>query len=200
MREETRRRLIEAGARALMAGGLDGVRTTAVARDAGVADGTFYLHFADREALVAAVAETALSELAASLRDIRDDGSDLAGTDHAAVEAIVACGERNRDIMIAAMNASLLNVGADPFGPLIEQRTRELEAARESGQFDPGSNVKVTAQAEFAALARTVSWWLLEDTGVSRAELVTSLVAITRRITHADPSPGGNNDGKPGDE
>ncbi|WP_222678449.1 TetR/AcrR family transcriptional regulator [Rhodococcoides corynebacterioides] len=188
MREDTRRRLIEAGARALATNGLDGMRSSVVARDAGVANGTFYLHFDDREALVTAVVETALGELAQSLHDIRSTKTHLVDTDRQAVEAIVTCGERNRDIMIGAMHASWLRVGTAPFGLLIEQRIRELQAARDGGQVDGGLDVRVVGQAEFAALTGTLSWWLIEDTGVSREELVDSLVAIIGRITRGDPA------------
>lgn len=183
MREDTRRRLIEAGARALVTSGLDGVRSAAVARDAGVANGTFYLHFEDRDALVAAVVETALVDLAHTLHEIRSARTNFVDTDREAVEAIVTCAERNRDIMIGAMRASWLRVGTEPFGPLIDQRIRELQSARDSGQFDAGLEIRVVARAEFAALTGTLSWWLVEDTGVSRQELVESLVAIVDRIT-----------------
>lgn len=182
MREETRRRLIEAGGRALADRGLDGVRTAAVARAAGVANGTFYLHFDDRDALVAAVVETALTELASALAEIRDSGDGLAGTDRAAVEAIVDCAEANRDIMIGAMRASWHRVGMQPFEGLLAQRRAEMESAGLHSD-QTGLDVRVAVQAEFAALTGTLAWWLTTDTGVTRDELVDSLVSVVSRLS-----------------
>lgn len=45
---DTRRQLLEAADRALRARGLMGASTREIAREAGVADGTLYVHFADR--------------------------------------------------------------------------------------------------------------------------------------------------------
>src|SRR5258708_3961257 len=53
-----RRRWIEAGLRALAAGGPDAVRVEALAQALGVTKGGFYGHFADRDALLDEMLDT----------------------------------------------------------------------------------------------------------------------------------------------
>src|SRR5688572_997624 len=62
-RADTRRRLREAAVALFAERGLHGVTSAQIARHAGVATGTFYLHFADKEALFHDIAFAALAEL-----------------------------------------------------------------------------------------------------------------------------------------
>src|SRR5512134_2321145 len=64
-RADTRRRLLEAAIALFAEAGLHGVTSAQIARRAGVATGTFYLHFADKEALFHEIAFAALAELRA---------------------------------------------------------------------------------------------------------------------------------------
>jgi AcrR family transcriptional regulator len=64
-RAETRRRLLAAAVALFAENGLHGVTSAQIARRARVATGTFYLHFADKEALFHEIAFAALAELRA---------------------------------------------------------------------------------------------------------------------------------------
>lgn len=63
-----REQLLEAARRVFLARGLDGARMRAIADEAGCAVGTLYLHFADKEAVYAAILEESLDELAARVQ------------------------------------------------------------------------------------------------------------------------------------
>lgn len=65
---ETRRNLLEAADRALRARGLMGASTREIAREAGVADGTLYVHFSDRIDLFIAVVQEHLPPYIEPLR------------------------------------------------------------------------------------------------------------------------------------
>ncbi len=52
---DKRRQILEAAERVFRAKGLAGATTREIARDAGCAEGTIYLHFEDRMALFSAV-------------------------------------------------------------------------------------------------------------------------------------------------
>ncbi len=190
MRADTRRRLVEAGGRALAETGLDGIRTSSVARSAGVANGTVYLHFPDRESLVEAVVTTALSELAKALRQVRSAESPLWQTDRAAIEAIVGCAEQNRDIVVGALRAYPLEAGAELFTELLAQRRAELDTALDKSDPDEPVDTEVLVRAEFGALTGTLIWWMTEDTVVPREKLIDSLAEIVSRMsnqsTHRD--------------
>ncbi len=68
----TRRRLLEAAARLLAEKGLAGVSVSAVARAAGVAQPTFYVHFKDKSELLSTLATERLGGLRSSLRAARE--------------------------------------------------------------------------------------------------------------------------------
>ncbi|MEI5098610.1 TetR/AcrR family transcriptional regulator [Streptomyces sp. PmtG] len=65
--------------RHLTEGGADAVALRGIARDMGMAPGTFYSYFDTREALLAALAADAYRTLAARLREARDSAPDPAG-------------------------------------------------------------------------------------------------------------------------
>lgn len=180
MRQDTRRRLVEAGTRALASRGLDGIKTAAVARDAGVANGTFYLHFEDREALVSAVVVEAVTELAQLLREIRHRPLDLRVADRLAMDAIVGWAEDRRDLLLGAIRGAWSVAGSEVITALIAQREAELRGFQALGEVRRDLDVRVMARAEFAMLSQTLSWWLIEDTGVSRQDLIDTLVTMTR--------------------
>jgi AcrR family transcriptional regulator len=67
----TRRRLLEAGARILRESGYGGLSASAVAREAGVAQPTFYVHFADKDDLVRTLAHEKVGALRRPLKEAR---------------------------------------------------------------------------------------------------------------------------------
>jgi AcrR family transcriptional regulator len=66
-KEQTRERILRAAARAIRKHGYEGVGVAEVMKDAGLTHGGFYAHFESRDALLAAAAEQAGLESAASL-------------------------------------------------------------------------------------------------------------------------------------
>lgn len=65
---EKRRRVVEAAWRLVLRHGLRGMTMEALAREAGIAKGTLYAQFADKDAVVAAVIDDMLVELDAAFR------------------------------------------------------------------------------------------------------------------------------------
>jgi AcrR family transcriptional regulator len=68
----TRRRLLDAAGRLLEEVGYGKLSASAVAREAGVAQPTFYVHFRDKAELVRTLAEDRIGELRARLRGLRE--------------------------------------------------------------------------------------------------------------------------------
>src|SRR4029079_13393163 len=76
---ETVSTILEAAAQLLEAGGLAGFTTNAVAERAGVSIGTLYQYFADKQALLRALAEREIATtLAAVAKALRDETTDTA--------------------------------------------------------------------------------------------------------------------------
>jgi TetR/AcrR family fatty acid metabolism transcriptional regulator len=73
---ETRQRILEAASRLFARQGFDATRPQDIAREADVAVGTFYLHFADRRDAFVAFTERAADDLMEHARSrVREDGS-----------------------------------------------------------------------------------------------------------------------------
>jgi TetR/AcrR family transcriptional regulator, fatty acid biosynthesis regulator len=70
-KRRTRRRLVEAARRLLLTEGEQAISASAVARQAGVANATFYEHFADKRALLRELAEDLFATLRETLREPR---------------------------------------------------------------------------------------------------------------------------------
>ena len=75
--KEKRRRIIEAAWRLALRSGLRATTMEALAREAGVAKGTLYAHFPDKDAVFDGVIADLMVELAAAFdRGMRSDGGD----------------------------------------------------------------------------------------------------------------------------
>jgi TetR/AcrR family transcriptional regulator, fatty acid biosynthesis regulator len=77
----TRRRLIEAATALLRSQGLAGLSASAVAREAGVAQPTFYVHFEDKDDLLQTIAAEKIGGLRATLRETRERVREGAGVE-----------------------------------------------------------------------------------------------------------------------
>lgn len=73
---DKRRQILNAAERVFRSKGLVGATTREIARDAGCADGTLYLHFSDRLALLGALVDECLPDFWEALDQLKD----LAGT------------------------------------------------------------------------------------------------------------------------
>jgi len=180
-RAETRRRLVAAGTELFARAGLHRTTSTRIARAAGVAAGTFYLHFADKEALFREIAFDAL----ARLRQRLAEGSQRAAPDLQAqlrmrMEVLVSFAESERDLMrilfgrgheAAALGDDLI----DELFPGVEARLRERI---ESGQADPGLHPAVAAQSLLAMWTRVVAWWVEDPSRAPRDAVVETLIRM----------------------
>ena len=120
---DLRRALVEATSRLVEQYGQEGFTLRAAARLAGVSDGAPYHHFADRDALLAAVAEHGFRSLCDELRESADRERGDARRKSLAVGVTY--------VLFAARNPAKFRL---MFGPLAHAKTRypELAAAAEA--------------------------------------------------------------------
>jgi len=76
-KQETRERLLQAASRRFVQDGFLDASTASIAREAGVAHGTIFLHFPDRDALLLAVVERLLYQLSSTLHPACFRANDL---------------------------------------------------------------------------------------------------------------------------
>jgi AcrR family transcriptional regulator len=142
----TRDALIEAAARLLDTGGPAAVTLREVGRQTGVSRGAPYKHFADKEALLAAVAATELTALGTQLGEVAERGgpdNDLRALMHRYVTWGMAHPERFR-LVFAAWSRPSEELGS----AASSARARLVEAtaaAQRSGQLPAAEAERLSA-------------------------------------------------------
>jgi AcrR family transcriptional regulator len=123
----TRRRLLEAAAKILREAGYGGLSASAVAREAGVAQPTFYVHFADKDDLVRTLAREKVEAIRGPLKLAR---SRIAGSGIEAIREtfrlpLAALLEQPELFRLYVQEA---HHPTSPFGEQARKLQRELEA------------------------------------------------------------------------
>lgn len=190
-RAATRKRLLSSGVELFAAKGLHGVTTHDVAHHAGVATGTFYLHFKDKGALFREIAFESLSDLRRRL-DAASDSGDLRDSVPRIAEALVGYAEENRervrivfsidrafdgDREHADVESDLLNTLATS---IAEGRRQRIASGEMSAELDP----VILSQALVGMWARVIAWWVEDSSRASRETLIRTLTGIQLAGTH----------------
>ena len=188
-RTETRSRLLAAGRSLLAERGLHGVTTHDIAERAGVASGTFYLHFRDKRELLRVIAGETIS----LLRDRLDRATRAARGSREGVpafsEALLAFAEEQRESVrilfsrdgdAAELQADVLSELA---GSLALARRQRIASRELSDELDP----EVLSQALVGMLARVVAWWVEDPRRAPRETVARTLTRIQLSGTHPVP-------------
>ena len=188
-RAQTRERLLAAGLALFAERGLHGVTSHDVAARAGVAAGTFYLHFKDKRELLRVIA----AETIALLRERLDRATRAARGSREGVaafsEALLAFAEEHRERMrilfsregdAAAVEADVLSELA---ASIAETRRGRIASGASSAALDPD----VLSQALVGMLARVVAWWVEDPRRASRETVARTLTRIQLGGTHPPP-------------
>jgi AcrR family transcriptional regulator len=177
-RAATRRRLLEAGTELFAELGLHGVTSARIAARAGVATGTFYLHFEDKQALFRAIVFAALAELRERARRAAESvPPDPASQVRARLTELVAFAEEKRSLMLVLFGrgheaGALADEVLDALTPGIEEA---LRARAKTGQVAPELHPAVAAQAIAAMHTRVIAWWVEDPSRAPRDRLIETL-------------------------
>jgi len=183
-RQATRTRLLAAGRTLFASRGLHQVTTHDIARCAGVAAGTFYLHFRDKRTLFGEIARDSIATLRESI-DTADAGT-ASGRDgvRARTEALVVFVENNRDLarILFSSDTDAAAVESDVLDGLAASIA---ETRRGLGQDDRrGLDPEVLSQALVGMLARVVAWWAEDPRRATRETVIDTLTRIQLSGTH----------------
>lgn len=185
-RSATRERLLAAGRQLFASRGLHRVTTHDIARTAGFAPGTFYLHFADKSEIFREIAHSTFEELRQRIEAASGTCTSVPAAVRARVEALMTFADENRELVriifgtdteAAAVEAELL----DRFAELIAQGRSQAVAA---GQMPADVNPQVLSQALVGMLSRVVRWWVDDPAATPRSIVVETLVNIHLTGTH----------------
>ena len=178
-RTATRARLRASGQKLLAERGLHAVTSHDIASAAGVAAGTFYLHFKDKEELFRELVFDAVGELLrrfeTAVRPLRERPQAAA---RARAEVLLAFGEEHSELVRLAFGrgAEAASAGADALDQLASKLERDLR--EQAGHGGAGLHPSVTAQAIVGMWARVVSWWAESPGRAPRAAVLQTMVDL----------------------
>ncbi len=159
-RERTRTELLAAATRVLAEKGLDQTKVSDIAAAADVGVGTFYLHFADKEALFDAVVDDTVRRLKATVDDARARAREPRAKIVATNRAFFRFAHDNREVFKivfghAAAYNDLIRRAQSLFIADIEKEVRQGIAAGAFAQLPPA----LVAQAVVGMATQVISWW-----------------------------------------
>lgn len=179
-RIQTRQRLLDAAVKLFAERGLHGVTSHDIARAAGVASGTFYLHFRDKTGVYRHIVFHAIEELVARVQQaVGNPPGGVLGL-RARAEAIVSFAEQNRDIVriLFSTDSEAASVEADALTSMAGGLETRLRREREEGQFPADLDPAVCARAHVGMTAHLIDWWTQDPSRASREEIIETLVRL----------------------
>ena len=188
--EESRRRLLDAAAEMFAQDGFASAKASDIARRAGVAVGTLYLHFHDKDGLARAVTQDALQALRARLRDAVERthaNVEAAARAHAAALVDFVADPANRGRLLFAADAPGLR--GDMLDVMAAAQEAHLRERRQDGYFRADVDPAVAAQALVGMQWRVLTWWLEDPTRASRAAVIDTIAKLRLSGIHGRPLP-----------
>ncbi|WP_417469788.1 TetR/AcrR family transcriptional regulator [Maricaulis sp.] len=180
-KDATRRKLVSAGAKIFAADGVQGARIADIAREAGVAMGTLYTHFADKEALFVEVMRAGKQSVLEGLALSREAAETREGRDRAAMEGVVAFAE-----VYGPLFRLLLSRGAgdsiqrEVVDAITDLRVAELVEGQAQGWARADLDPRAAARCEVGAVFHLLDWWIDNPDAFTPAQLVDQLCTVRR--------------------
>lgn len=188
-RAETRQRLLEAGMALFAERGVQGAKACEVAVRAGVAVGTLYLHFGDKDGLARAVMQHAIDELLGRLQAVRTRvGGDPAERARAHAETVVRFAEERRPLarVLFVGDVASTRLGAEMLDRLATHQEKRIRDGMMEGWFRDDVDPGVAAQALIGMQARVIGWWTEDPTRAPRETVVDTLAKLRLSGIHPD--------------
>ncbi|HPU99099.1 MAG TPA: TetR/AcrR family transcriptional regulator [Candidatus Hydrogenedentes bacterium] len=160
-RIETRKRLLQAGARLFAQKGVSATTAAEIARQAGVAVGTLYLHFGDKSGLLRVILNEGVENLLQAMA-LAADGSDERCS-RQQVDLLVNFAEKNRGLCMVLFDPESIRIGAT--ADVMDRLTR-FQVDRLLGRC--GAAVRpdqayLAARAMVGMVMHGIYWWIQHD-------------------------------------
>jgi AcrR family transcriptional regulator len=179
-RAATRERIMASGTALFARRGLHEVTSHEIAGEAGVAAGTFYLHFPDKQSLFREIVFRAVEELQASLAEARSAARDLAGVVRAQAEQLLDFAERRADLVriLFGRDSEARALGADVLDHLAAGARERMVAEQREGATPSSVDPDVAAQAIVGMWSRVLAWWVEDPSRATRDQVIDTLITF----------------------
>jgi AcrR family transcriptional regulator len=187
---ETRRLLLQAGLELFVEQGFEKTRASEIAQKAGVAVGTLYLHFGDKDGLLQEILLQSALELHQRVLKVymspSADPKELAG---AHIEVIVQFLEENqkeaRFLLSYAVRRD--SASAKAIDQIVEQIEHSIEFGAKMGVYRSDINPALAARAEANMNLGLLAWWMEDPQRASREEIIETLTKFRASGLHVQP-------------
>lgn len=186
--ENTRTMLIEAAAHLFAKKGSTRTTTKSIAEAAGVAVGTVYLHFSDKDGLLKEVLKAALSRLKLELGKLPSPGSQGETIVRAKMEGLAAFTQRYPDLAAVLFDSSNLSTpsGREAHNFLLKSQENGLMAGISAGYYRGDIHSGLAARAMVGVLVEILGWWGRNPEAVSKTEVVETLTLLRLKGLNPD--------------
>lgn len=177
------KQIIDAAVIAIAENGYHQAQVSKIAKQAGVADGTIYLYFKNKEDILISVFEEKMSLFVDNLRDIiKEDQtakqklekmienhlSVLANDRHLATVTQLELRQSNKEIRLK------INAVLKEYLTLLDQIIIE---GKDNGEFDPALDLRITRQMIFGTIDEISTTWVM-------TEYKYDLIAVADKVKH----------------
>ena len=161
--------------------GLHQVTSHEIASGAGVAAGTFYLHFKDKHDLFREIVFDAIRALQARLEQARQTAApDPRTAMQRRANELLNFAEANRDLVriLFGRGGGSATIGAEVLDHLIHWVQDDIRHHSEAHRNEHALDPRVAAQAIVGMWARVVTWWAEQPEAISRETVLETLVTM----------------------
>ena len=187
-RRETRRRLIEAGTKLFARRGFARTRATDISREAGVAVGTLYVHFTDKEELLREILFRGFEEIHAVVRRIADTKyATVRESERAHAEALVGYAAEHPALfqILFSTEVTTTAAGAELLEFVTAHQEERLREGMAEGYFRGDLDPAVAANAVLGMLIQVLHWWTQDPSRAPREVVIDTVTGLRLSGLHA---------------
>ena len=180
-RIETRRRLLQAGADLFARHGVADTRASDIAQASGVAVGTLYLHFKDKQGLLRALLFEGVEELMQALQQLaQSPAPDPAAAIRAHTEILVRFAESRPGLCRILFDPESIrtNVSTEITEHLVAMQEQRLREGSDQGKVPPAIDPLVAAHAVVGMLVQVLNWWSRNPDAVPVDRVIETLTRL----------------------
>jgi AcrR family transcriptional regulator len=181
---DTRARLLSVATDLFASHGFHAVSVAGLCRAAGLANGTFYLYFKNKEAVFGAVVGQAMQQLALALRSPERQAMSPRERDRFDVRVMVEFIAARQDLFrILVSEHGLRTEDRDSLIDMFaSQRASELRAGMRRGEYRAGLQPDIEAYAEVGLTNEILQRWMRKPRSMSQARLIDELCRVRERL------------------
>jgi AcrR family transcriptional regulator len=180
-RIETRRRLLETGLELFAKQGVADTRASDIAAMAGVAVGTLYLHFKDKQGLLRAILREGVEELMAALQEMAlSPAPDPAAAVRAQTEVLVHFAESHPGLcrILFDPESVRMNISTEVTELLVSIQERRLREGIAGGLVPSSLDPVVAAHGVVGMLLQVLDWWTRNPGTVTAETVIETLTRL----------------------